>query len=475
MRNRILKWNNFRKTVSYLRKNGIRNTCYAMKERIEEERKNDYYYKEPSEETLQVQRRESAVYPDLFSIVVPAYETGERFLREMIDSVCRQSYEKWELIIVDAGSSDSVEQIVIEVREEKGGERIKYTRLEENRGISDNSNIGIAQASGDYIALLDHDDFLAPDALYHLAEALHRARKRGIDAALVYTDEDKYDDNTCFYISPHRKSALNLDLILSNNYVCHFMAVEAKLMKKLQLRGAFDGAQDYDLVLRVISQLCGLMSVQQVQERVIHIPKVLYHWRCHTDSTADNTASKTYAYEAGKAALEDFCAGRGWHVEIEHSLHLGFYNITYLPDVLAVRQDIGIVGGRILDARSRICAGAMESDGSCMYEGLHKEYSGGSTHRAALKQDVAAVDVRCMQVRPELREEFEHITGLPYAERTIQYKTGRGSRQLRIADVSGLSCDEAGYRKLSMELGKAAAKQGYLVLWDPQITISMEG
>ena len=444
-----------------------------MKERIEEERRNDYYYKEPSEETLQAQRRESAAYSNLFSIVVPAYETDERFLREMVDSVCRQSYEKWELIIVDAGSGDSVEKIVSQICKEKSGERIKYTRLEENRGIADNTNIGIAQASGDYIALLDHDDFLAPDALYHMAEALHCARQQGTEPALLYTDEDKYDDNAR-YVSPHNKKKFNLDLILSNNYICHFMAVEAKLMKKLRLRSEFDGAQDYDLVLRVISQLCGPMSVQELSERVIHIPKVLYHWRCHTDSTADNTASKTYAYEAGKAALGDFCAGQGWQVEIEHSLHLGFYNIVYVPDILTVRQDIGIVGGRILDSRNRICAGAMESDGSCMFEGLHKEYSGGSTHCAALKQDVAAVDIRCMQVRPELREEFEHITGLPYAERTMQCKTGRSSRQFKIADVSGLSCDEAGYRKLSMELGRAAAKQGYLVLWDPQMTMLMK-
>ena len=473
MGNQILKWNNFRKTVNYLRKNGIRNTCYAMRERIEEERRNDYYYKEPSEETLQAQRRESAVYSDLFSIVVPAYETDERFLREMINSVRRQSYEKWELIIVDAGSSDSVEKIVGQIREEKGGERIKYTRLEENGGISANTNTGIAQASGDYIALLDHDDFLAPDALYYMAEALHRAKRQGTKPALLYTDEDKYDNNMC-YISPHSKKKFNLDLILSNNYICHFMAVEAELMKKLRLRSEFDGAQDYDLVLRAISQLCGLMPVQELSERIIHIPRVLYHWRCHTDSTADNTASKTYAYEAGKAALEDFCAGQGWQVEVEHSLHLGFYNIIYLPDILTVRQDVGIVGGRILDSRNRICAGAMESDGSCIYEGLRKEYSGGSTHRAALKQDVAAVDIRCIRVRPELRGEFEHITGLSYAERTIQYKTGHGSRQLKIADVSGLSCDEAGYRKLSMELGRAAAEQGYLVLWDPQITMSMK-
>ena len=470
MGSKIFKKNNLIKTIRYLKKNGIRHTYYAAKERVEDERKADYYYKEPSEEVLEIQRGESAAYSDLFSIVVPTYETDETFLWEMMDSVYRQSYDKWELIIADASSSDIVEKAVKQICEEKGGERIKYTRLAENKGISGNTNDGIALAAGAYIALLDHDDFLAPDALYHMAAAIHRARQQGTEPALLYTDEDKYVDNTC-YTSPHSKTKFNLDLILSNNYICHFMAVEAKLMKKLHLRKEFDGAQDYDLVLRVIGELCKHTPLPELSERIIHIPKILYHWRCHTDSTADNTASKTYAYEAGKAALADFCAAQGWNVEVEHSLHLGFYEITYLPDVLTVREDVGIVGGRILDSRNRICAGAMESDGNCMYEGLHREYSGGSTHRAALKQDVDAVDIRCMQVRPELWEEFEHITGLPYTERTIRCKKERGGGQIRIADVSGLFCDEAGYRKVSMELGKAAARKGYHMLWDPRIEI----
>lgn len=472
MGNEIFRINNLLKTIRYLKKNGICHTYYAAKERIEEENKFDYYYKEPSEEVLEIQRGESAAYSDLFSIVVPAYETDETFLREMMDSVYRQSYDKWELIIADASDSDIVEKVVRQIVEEKGGERIKYTRLAENKGISGNTNVGIALASGDYIALLDHDDFLAPDALYHMAAALHRARQQGTEPALLYTDEDKYDNNMR-YSMPHKKEKFNLDLTLSNNYICHFMAVEAKLMKKLLLRGEFDGAQDYDLVLRVIEELYQPASVQELSERIIHISKILYHWRCHTDSTAENTASKTYAYEAGKAALAEFCARQGWQAEVDHSLHLGFYEITYLPDVLTVREDVGIVGGRILDSHNRICAGAMKSDGSCMYEGLHREYSGGSTHRAALKQDVAAADIRCIQIRPELWEEFEHITGLPYMERTIRCKKGRSSIQIRIADVSGLSCDEAGYRKLSMELGRAAAKRGYRVLWNPQITITI--
>lgn len=471
MGNKIFKINNFRKTVHYLQKNGIRHAYYAARERIEEERKTDYFYREPSEEVLEAQRAETREYRERFSIVVPAYETKEQFLREMIASVRRQSYPVWELVIIDASASDTVEKIVGEIAAQTGEKRIRYNRLAENKGISDNTNAGIAMASGEYIALLDHDDLLAPDALYHMVTAVHRAKQQGVTPALLYTDEDKYDNNIGRYITPNNKEKFNVDLILSNNYVCHFMAVETGLMKSLRLRRAYDGAQDYDLVLRVLGRLYGGQMSGDLQGQVIHIPKVLYHWRCHADSTADNTASKTYAYEAGRAALADFCSRQGWNVTVGHSLHLGFYEITYLPDILTVRQDIGIVGGRILGAGGRICGGAMDDTGACLYEGLHKEYSGGSTHRAVLKQDVAAVDPRCMQVREELREVFTQITGIPYEEKTICCRARGGRRRVQIADVSRLSCDEAGYRKLGMALGRAAAGRGYRVLWDPQITV----
>ncbi len=470
MGNKIFKLNNFRKTVNYLRKNGIRHAYYAVRERIGEERKADYHYSEPTPEILAAQRAQTAAYHDLFSIVVPAYETKESFLREMIDSVRRQSYVRWELIIADAGRTDGVEGTVREIVERTGDDRIKYRRLTENKGISGNTNAGIALALGDYIALLDHDDLLTPDALYHMVTALHEARKRNAIPALLYSDEDKYEDDSNCYVSPHIKQKFNLDLILSNNYICHFMAVRADIMKSLQLREEFDGAQDYDLVLRVVGELCGDTPVRELADRVVHIPHILYHWRCHADSTAQNTASKTYAYEAGKAALTEFCACRGWNVEVAHSLHLGFYDICYLPDILAVREDVGIVGGRLLDDRGRICGGAMYADGACMYEGIHREYSGGSTHRAVLKQDVDAVDIRCMQVRPELHEMYEQITGLHYRERTIRCGSGRSRQEVRIADIDGLTCDEAGYRKLSRELSRMAADHGYLVLWNPQIT-----
>lgn len=478
---RIIKMSNVKKTVNYLKKNGITHAYYAARERMEEERKDNYIYREPAEEVLAAQRKETADYPYLISIVVPAYETKEEFLREMIASVRRQSYRKWELIIADAGSSDAVEQVVREIMKETGDARMKYRRLTENKGISGNTNAGIDLAAGDYIALLDHDDFITPDALYYIVRKIHEsAQCSAALPALLYSDEDKYDQAAQRYVVPHKKQEFNLDLILSNNYICHFMAVEAGLMKRLKLRGEYDGAQDYDLVLRIVDSLYRqkFAEVQpeqrtsdQWQEAIVHIPRVLYHWRCHADSTAENTASKTYAYEAGKAALTAFCERQGWNITVEHSLHLGFYDIYYAPDILTVRSDVGIVGGRILDKRHRICAGAYDDHGVCLYEGLHKEYSGGTAHRAVLKQDCTAVDVRCMQLRVQLQPVFTQITGLPYQERRIRVKTKHGSQEIRIADVSGLNCDEAGYRKLSLEMGRAAAKMGYRVLWNPALTL----
>lgn len=475
MSGKILRWSNVRKTVNYLKKNGVRHAWYAAKERMEEERKDHYTYIAPDREQLKQQRKESADCSLTFSIVVPAYETDERFLREMVDSVLTQSYAGWELIIADAGKSTGVQKTIEEILQKTGETRIRYRKLPENRGISENTNAGIKMATGEYIALLDHDDMLTPDALYEMAMAVERNKQCGILPELLYSDEDKYDDDTCSYVNNHCKMNFNLDLILSNNYICHFMAVKSETMKELMLRDRYDGAQDYDLVLRVVGKLMDSMPPQKLAEHIVHVPKVLYHWRCHADSTAENTASKSYAYEAGKRALEDFCTRRGWKASVEHSLHLGFYDLQYEPDILTVRQDVGIVGGRLLDGRRRIRGGIYDAKGDSLYLGLHCEYSGGSTHRAVLKQDCAAVDIRCMRVRKELWETYREVIGIRYSEREVKLRAGKRRKKVSMycADVSALQCDEAGYRKLGRELCHAAAQRGYLIVWDPEMTVTI--
>lgn len=468
MGKRILNTANIKKTINYLRKNGIKHTYYAMRERIEEEKKADYIYEEPAGAVLAAQREGWKNFPYRFSIVVPAYETREEYLEEMIDSVRRQSYERWELVIADASGGNGVERVVAKYQDKGHERRIRYIKLMENRGISENSNAGIEAATGDYIAFLDHDDLLAPDALYEIASVIKSAEAAGKRPLLLYSDEDKVEtdssNNTWYFKEPHRKYDFNLDLLLSNNYICHFMAVESKLMKSLKLRKKYDGAQDYDLTLRAVSRLMEGRTAREAGERIAHIPKVLYHWRCHRDSTAANTASKAYAYEAGKAALEDFCEKRGWKAEVSHALHLGFYRIEYLPDMFGVRLDVGMIGGRVLDADNKITSGIYNAEGARLYQGVHKEYSGGSTHRASLVQDCAAVDIRCMRLRSELQPLFEKITGVAYKEAGTQ----------KLADVSAVSCDEEGYKKLSMELGKAVMEQGYLAVWNPELSVKVE-
>lgn len=474
MGNRILRLDNVRKTVNYLKKNGLTNTFYAAAERMQEERlAADYRYCPPGEKELEEQRQKSQEWPYRFSIITPAYETKEIYLKEMISSVQAQSYSNWELIIADASAGDSVERTVRQMIYETGDLRIRYSRLSENRGIAENTNAGIEAASGDYIALLDHDDFITPDALYHMAERIRLGRQKGCPPALLYSDEDKYDEAAQTFVNPHIKQEFNLDLILSNNYICHFMALEAGLMKRLKLRGDYNGAQDYDLALRAVDSLWPDGALAPETARICHIPRVLYHWRSHRDSTALNTASKSYAYEAGRRALADFCERRGFSAQVTHSLHLGFYNIAYEPDLLSVRHDAGIVGGRILNRKGQIFAGAYDEEGRTLFSGLPGHYTGGNTHRAVLTQDCAAVDIRCIQVREELRPLFSRITGLPYRERTLYRKEARDKRAFCIADMTGLTCAEAEYRKLSIALGEAVRKEGYLVVWDPKMTIRM--
>lgn len=488
------------KTIRYLRKNGIKHAFYAAKERMEEAVQSNYCYISPDKETLEAQRKSAERFPYRFSIVVPAYETKEEYLREMLDSIMEQSYDNWELLIVDAGKSGRVREMIEEYQAamqtgEKqetteqetseqvgvgitGRQELKYIRLLDNKGISENTNVGIEAASGDYIGLLDHDDLLSPDALYEMALRLEGAKKGKNSVknspVILYSDEDKYENNIrtvndsayvdSIFTDANIKKEFNLDLILSNNYICHFMIVRAKEMKKLLLRKEYDGAQDYDLVLRVVGSLLNnSVNVTAFDRYILHVPKVLYHWRCHKESTAQNTNSKAYAYEAGRRALEDFGKERGWQVRVMHELHLGFYRMEYLPEIFAVRSEVGMVGGRILDRHNKITSGIYNDKGEKLYFGLHREYSGGRTHIASLAQDCAAVDIRCLRLRKELQPLFEELLGFPYRE------TGKE----KIADVSALSCDEAGYRKLSLALGETIRSRGYLVLWDPKIAIKI--
>ena len=211
----------------------------------------DYSYLKPEEETLLRQKEESSKKKLLFSIVVPAYETKEEYLKQLIDSLLEQTYPFWQLIIADAGESNKVRETVQSYHEE----RIQYLKLSSNKGISENTNRALEAVKGEYVGLLDHDDFLTADALYEMEKRIMQGKEQGIEYAFLYSDEDKCDETGSSFYEPHFKMDFNLDLLLTNNYICHFLVMKRTLIGQLGLRKEYDGAQDFDLVLRAVGKL----------------------------------------------------------------------------------------------------------------------------------------------------------------------------------------------------------------------------
>lgn len=451
---------NLKKAYYYLKKNGLHAALFAVRERLAGSPYDDYTYMAPDEDKLDRQRRDSAsvTNPVTISILVPAYNTNPIYLKQLLESLSNQTYPFWELILADAGddvtSENCVKSVVMNYITENSEERIHYIRLEKNEGISGNTNQALKHATGEYVGLLDHDDLLTPDALYENAVRIMDSLRTGNPddkLMLLYSDEDKCDETGAKYYEIHKKEDFNLDLLLSNNYICHFVVMHIDLMQKLQFRCNFDGSQDYDLILR------GVSAILPNEWQIRHIPICLYHWRCHTSSTAVNPQSKLYAYESGKRAIEDFLASHGYKGKVSHTKHLGFFRITYEPDIFTVRSDVGVLGGRLVGSNNKITGGIYKEDATCPYEGLAAGYSG-YMHRASLQQDAYAVDIRCMKVREDLHGLFRTITGVTYAE----------SPENGMFDSSMLS-DNADPVLLSISFCNAVREQKYRILWDPEL------
>lgn len=305
----------------YLVNFGWKKYCNRIKKRFQdtEEVYNVWRKKYiPNTRKLKKQRAEKLEYEPCISIIVPTYKTPEKFLKEMIDSVRNQSYENWELCIGDGSVTEDTVKNVVESYQKKD-KRIKMLCLSENLGIAGNTNAALSIATGDYIALLDHDDILAPDALYEVVKWMNEHYKDETD--VVYTDEDKVSFDLKDYFEPHFKSDYNLDLLRSNNYICHLFVARKNIVDQVGgFRKEYDGSQDYDFILRCIEQ----------SRHVEHVPKVLYHWRCHPGSTAANQESKMYCYEAGKRAIEDHLKRMGEDgCQVVMTEHLGFYHVVY--------------------------------------------------------------------------------------------------------------------------------------------------
>ncbi len=291
-------------TFSLLKKHGFKYTCrrvlqYFKKKKYPQQQEADWVREHAcSPEELASQRAVAFNRKILFSIIVPLYNTSEPFLREMIESVIAQTYSGWELCLAD-GSDDKHSRVGEICREyAQKDSRIRYEKLKENRGISENTNVCLRMAKGDYIAALDHDDVLAPAALFKMMEVLCRE-----DADVVYTDEAVFlSPDVGHILSIQFKPDFGIDNLRANNYICHFTAYRRSLLDTVGFyRSQCDGSQDHDMMLRIAS----------VTNRFVHIPEVLYFWRAHLASTAHNVKAKSWASEAGVVAVRDHLAALG--------------------------------------------------------------------------------------------------------------------------------------------------------------------
>lgn len=310
---------NIQKGIRYLKHFGVKEFLVRLSDRLEpEEIPYEPWFEahRAGQEQLERQRRKKWERPVKISIAVPVYRTPEVFLREMVGSVKRQTYPYWELCIADGSpEEEGLRQMLLQYAKED--DRIVVRILEKNLGIAGNTNAALEMATGEYIGLLDHDDFLEPDALFWIASQME-----GTDwPDLLYTDEDKTSQDGSKYFQPNFKPDYNPDLLRSNNYICHFLVAERDLVARAGgFDSRYDGAQDYDFILRCTEKA----------GKIVHIPRVLYHWRTHPQSTADNPISKQYAYDAGKRAIEAHLARVGeTGCTVERKKDFGFYRVHY--------------------------------------------------------------------------------------------------------------------------------------------------
>ena len=313
----LFKYRHFvAKGIQSLKKDGFRVTWVKTKHKLSQlsmlslARRPIY-----TPEELEAQKSEKFSKDILFSVLVPLYNTPERYLREMIASVQAQTYSNWELCLAD-GSDDAhayVGQIVKELAEKDP--RIRYEKLKKNMGISGNTNACIDMARGDYISLFDHDDLLHPAALYDTMQAICQK-----NADFIYTDETTFMKTPADAYNPHFKPDYAPDTLRANNYICHFTTFKASLLDSVgKFRPECDGSQDFDMVLRLTEKA----------ENIVHIPKILYYWRSHPQSVAAGIGAKPYVIEAAKKAISDHMERVGLKGEVLDSVVPSMYRLKY--------------------------------------------------------------------------------------------------------------------------------------------------
>ena len=453
------------RSLGFMKRNGIRAGINEISESfsIRKLRGSDYVL--PSEHDIEVFKKLAAnlsIRP-LISVVVPAYNTDPFGFEGMLDSVLTQAYDNLEIIIADASDDKAVLRAICD---SKSDSRIKYHELSDNKGISDNTNAALDDAEGDYIALLDHDDLLTPDAFLRIIENIISFKKRcKKEPDVIYSDEDKTGWDGKSFTERNSKPDFDPELLLNNNYICHLCVMKAGLLKKLRFRSEYDGAQDFDLILRAVREGATFS----------HVPQILYHWRTSPGSSASNTEAKLYAYEAGVKALTDHAGALGLKADVYNLRNVGYYEFRYTGDIFEQRKDLGAVGGRIVSEphRGKITGGIMDADGKVLYEGLPVGYTG-YFHRAVCQQSAPALDIRCIKLNPELEEEFYKITGVKYSEHRTPgmvsmrpHENGRPPQEgEKIFDAQTLP-ENADIKKMSLELSRRIRELGYGMLYYP--------
>lgn len=309
-----------KKIDSYIKAYGIGKTVGLLYEKATHKAQKDYerwLERHKITETIREAQKETVFDKQpCFSIVVPLYKTQEKYLNELVESIKGQTYSNWELCLSDGSGGDSpLKEILKEL--EHSDSRIKVISSKESLQIAENTNAAIDIATGDYIVFADHDDILSADALYECTKCINE----NLEVDMIYSDEDKVSMDGQTYFEPHFKPDLNMDLLCSVNYFCHLVVVKRQLLDRAgDLDGEYNGAQDYDFVLRCVEKT----------DAVYHIPKILYHWRAHMDSTAENPESKRYAFEAGRRAIQKHYERIGLKdAYVEETVYPGTYRTRY--------------------------------------------------------------------------------------------------------------------------------------------------
>ena len=250
--------------------------------------------------------------------MVPLYKTEPEYLRQLIASVQAQTYGNWELCLSDgSGSGSPLTEILKKYQEQDS--RIRVVSSQEPLQISENTNAAIGIASGAFVAFADHDDVLTANALFEYVKAYNE----NPDLKIFYSDEDKMTMDGNKFFQPHMKPDFNLDLLCSVNYICHLFMAEKSLVDQVgMLRPEYDGAQDYDFIFRCV----------EATDQICHVPKILYHWRSHEQSTSENPESKRYAFDAGQRAVQAHYDRIGVKAEVFQGEYLGLYRTKFLRD-----------------------------------------------------------------------------------------------------------------------------------------------